>query len=71
MHIIDRSSEFLHGESQKSSVLLIENSKYIKYFERQVSGTLPIKNLKNYIVFDAVDTIIEIITTQEATMSKI
>jgi hypothetical protein len=68
---LDRGSKFVHNESQKSSVLMIENSKYIEYFEKQVSGTRPVNGLKNYIVFDAVDTIIEIITTQEATISKI
>lgn len=35
---IDRASKFLHCEKEKSSVLLVENSEHIKYFENQVSG---------------------------------
>lgn len=60
-----RSSKFLHQEKEKSSVLLIENSEYIKYFENQVSGTRPINALKNYILFDAIDTVVEILTIKE------
>jgi len=58
----DRGSKFIRGEKQKNSVYLIENSDYIKYFESQVSGTLPIDELKNYILFDAVDTVVEVLT---------
>ena len=56
---LERASNFYHNEEQKSSILLVENSEYIKYFKEQVSGTRPISELKNYIIFDRVDTIIE------------
>lgn len=59
---IDRSSKFCHNEKEKSSILVIQDSNYIKYFEEQVSGTRPTGELKNYILFDAIDTVIELLT---------
>lgn len=68
---IERSSKFCHKEKKKSSILLINNSNYIKYFEEQISGTLPISKLKNYILFDSVDTIIELLTLKEPVLMEI
>lgn len=68
---IDRFSKFCHNEKEKSSILLIQNSNYVKYFEGQVSGTRPIGGLKNYILFDCVDTIIELLTRKEPVLIKI
>lgn len=68
---IERSSKFGHNEKEKSSILLIQNSNYVKYFEKQVSGTRPIGELKNYILFDCVDTIIELLTLKEPVLIKI
>ena len=68
---IDRYSKFCHKEKKKSSILVINNSNYIKYFEEQVSGTLPISELKNYILFDAVDTIVELLTLKEPVLMEI
>lgn len=68
---IDRASKFCHDESEKSSILLIENSNYIKYFEEQISGTRPISELKNYILFDNVDTVIEVLTLKEPVLIKL
>lgn len=59
---IDRSSKFCHNEKEKSSILVIQDSNYIKYFEEQVSGTRPTEELKNYILFDAIDTVIELLS---------
>lgn len=68
---IERSSKFCHNEKEKSSILLIQNSNYVKYFEEQVSGTRPISELKNYILFDYVDTIVELLTLKEPVLIKI
>lgn len=68
---IDRSTKFCHNEKDKSSIFLIQDSNYIKYFEEQISGTLPIGELKNYILFDHVDTIIELLTIREPVLIKI
>lgn len=68
---IDRFTKFCHNEKEKSSILLIKNSNYVKYFEKQVSGTRPINEIKNYILFDRVDTIIEVLTLEEPVLIKI
>lgn len=68
---IERSSKFCHYEKKKSSIFLIENSNYVKYFEEQVSGTRPVGELKNFILFDSVDTIIELLTIKEPVLIKI
>lgn len=68
---IDRATKFSHKEIKKSSVLLIQNSEYIKYFERQVSGTRPTDEIKNYILFDSVDTIIEFLVLKEPILLKV
>ena len=68
---IDRASKFRHNERIKSSILLIQNSNFIKNFEQQASGTRPIDELKNYILFDCVDTIIELLTLKEPVLIKI
>lgn len=68
---IDRFSKFIRSVKQASSILLVENSEYIKYFENQISGTLPVDELKNYILFDVIDTVIEVLTVKEPTLIKI
>lgn len=68
---IDRSSKFLHAEKEKSSVLLVEDSEYTKYFENQASGTRPIDALKDYILFDAIDTVVEVLTIKEPTLIRV
>lgn len=45
-----------------NNIFVVENSEYIKYFERQVSGTRPVYNLKHYILYDNVDSTIDILT---------
>ena len=62
---IDRASKFLHNEKEKSSVLLIEDSEYVKYFENQVSGTRPVDCIQDYILFDSVDTVVEVLTIKK------
>lgn len=62
---MDRASKIVHHEHERSSVLLITGSKYIRYFEKEVSGTRPINRLKDYILFDNVDTVVEILSNEE------
>lgn len=68
---ISRSSKFCHNEKEKSSILLIQNSSYVKYFKKQVSGTRPISELNDYILFDSVDTIIELLSIKKPILIKI
>lgn len=62
---IDRYSNFLRDIEKESSVLVVENSKYIKYFDEQVSGTRPTDKLVNYIINDSTDTVIEILSLEK------
>ncbi len=49
----------------------MENSEYIKYFEQQVSGTLPVDKLKEYIIFDKVDTVISALAFEDPEVKDI
>ena len=68
---LDRSTKFCHHEQSKSSILLIQNSAYLEYFKHQVSGTRPTDELKDYIIFDKVDTIIEVLTIDDPVLAEI
>jgi hypothetical protein len=54
-----------------NSAYVVENSEYIKYFEHQVSGTLPVNKLKHYIFSDSVDTTIDILSFEEPEIIKV
>lgn len=68
---IERFSKIVHTEKEKSSILVIDNSESIKFLEKQMSGTRPTQGLKNYIVIDKVDTIIEVLCLKEPALFKI
>ena len=60
---IDRFTKFCRNElNEESSIAIVENSDYIKYFENQVSGTRDVEGLKNYILSDTIETVIDILT---------
>ena len=54
-----------------NSIYIIEDSEYVKYFEKQVSGTRCVGNLKHYILYDRVDTVLDILTTEEPRLTRI
>jgi len=56
---------------EDSSIYIVENSKYIKYFEEQVSGTCPSDDLKHFLIFDEIDTGIEILACKEPVLSLV
>ena len=68
---ITRSSKFIHDEEEKSNILLVENSEYVHYFGKQVSGKRPTERLKDYIIWDNVDTVIEILTNKEPILERL
>ena len=51
--------------SEYCSIYVVEDSEYIKYFKNQVAGTLPADDLKHFLIFDKIDTGIEILTIKE------
>lgn len=63
--IIDRSTKMRHDEQSRSSIYEVVDSLYIEYFKNQVSGTRPTNRLKNYIIFDDVGTVFEVLTLSE------
>jgi predicted cupin superfamily sugar epimerase len=60
-----------YDRSEISSIYLVENSKYIKYFEQQVSSTLPVEDLKHFLIFDKIDTGLEVLTSAEPILRKV
>ena len=71
---IDRFCEFrkcLPEGIVENGIYLVENSKYIKYFEHQVSGTLPVDELKHFILSDNIDTTLDILTLEKPILTKI
>ena len=52
-----------------NSIYLVENSEYVKYFEEQASGTRSIDDLKHFLIFDDMDTGLEILTNKEPILS--
>ena len=48
-----------------SSIYVIEDSEYIRYFEQQVMGTRPIDELKHYIISDTTDTTLDILAVKK------
>lgn len=53
-----------------NSIYIIENSKYIEYFETQLSGTRTTDKINHYVLYDRVDTTLDILTLGEPTLSK-
>jgi len=68
---IDKFYKFERSNEVESSIYIVENSDYVKYFENQSSGTRPMKDVKNYILSDKVDTVVEILTIKEPLLEKI
>ena len=69
--LIERCSKFIHEEQIDSDVLIVKESEYIAYFATQVSGTRPLDNLHEYLIFDSVDTIVEVLTNREPILIKL
>lgn len=71
---IDRFCNFRQNLSKElidNSVFIVENSEYIKYFKSQVLGTIPEDNIMHYILFDKVDTVIDVLTEKEPILLSI
>lgn len=69
--IIDRGASIVHEEKVKNSIYEVKESRYIDYFEKQVSGTRPIDMLKDYILYDEIETVFEVLTNDKPHLRKI
>ena len=63
--------EFQQEELIKNSIYVVEDSEYIGYFEKQVSGTRPIDKLRHFIIYDNVNTTLDILSNRGPTILKI
>lgn len=61
---IKRFSEFNKIAENESSVLKVEESKHVEWFKEQSFGVRSCEKIEEYIVYDNVDTVLEVITTQ-------
>lgn len=68
---LNRAINFKHEEQFRSSILCIENSKYIEYFDAQTSKTRSVEKLKNYILFDNIDTVIEVLSLEKPVLVEL
>ena len=50
---------------RSNRIFVVEDSEYLKDFEYEVSGTIPIDDVRHFIIFDTIDTGIEILTTHK------
>lgn len=62
---IDRFSNIPKGIHGKNSIYIVDDSNYKIDFENQVSGTIPVETICHFVIFDEVDTGIEILTNQD------
>ena len=65
-----RMRQYKGAWTEESSIYIVEDSEYISYFENQVSGTRPKDELKHFLIFDEIDTGLEILTTKEPVLYK-
>lgn len=67
---IDRFSNIPKSIHGKNSIYIVDESDYKSDFENQVSGTIPVENIRHFIIFDVIDTGIEILTDQDPILSS-
>ena len=71
---IDRFFEFRKNLPEniiENSIYIVENSEYIEYFIKQISGTLPVNKLVDYLLYDEIDTVMEILANEDPILVKL
>jgi len=58
-------------ETVASTIYIVQDSEYIKYFENQVSGARPIDGLVHYLLCDGIDSTIDVLTTEAPTLVEV
>ncbi len=67
----DRFTKFNKGHIKNSNILLVENSAYIDYFAKQVSGTRFVDKLKDYLLYDSAGTQVEVLTISDPVITEL
>jgi hypothetical protein len=68
---IDRISNMPVDILENNRIFVLTDSSYFNNFTFQISGTIPTENIKHYLLFDRVDTGIELLTTSEPSLKKL
>lgn len=68
---IDRISNMPVDILENNRIFVLTDSSYFNNFAIQISGTIPTENIKHYLLFDRVDTGIELLTTSEPILKKL
>ena len=68
---IGRCCDIRNQKDAYSSIYVVNNSEYIKYFEKQVSGTRPVEDLMHFLIFDKIDTGLEVLAVKEPVLHEI
>ncbi|MDR1229934.1 MAG: hypothetical protein LBK61_00890 [Spirochaetaceae bacterium] len=59
-------------ESEQSAcVYVVEDSDYLKFFKEQSAGIFPIDGIRHFIVFDAIDTAIELLAEGNPVLTEV
>lgn len=54
-----------------NSIYVVKKSEYIKFFHEQSDHTLETASLKDYIVCDEIDTVLEILSSEDPVLIKL
>ncbi|MFD2131022.1 hypothetical protein ACFSKI_07215 [Pseudogracilibacillus auburnensis] len=68
---IDRVSKMPVDILRNNRIFMLKNSSYFNNFTYQISGTIPTDNIKHFLLFDRVDTGIELLTTSDPILTKL
>lgn len=66
---IDRLSNIPQSVLGGNSIYIVDKSDFKSRFEKQISGTISVESIRHVVVFDEVDTGIEILTNQAPVLS--
>jgi hypothetical protein len=56
---------------KRVSIFVVENSDYLKYFECQTGGTFPADGIRHFILFDSIDTGIEVLAEGDPVLTEL
>jgi hypothetical protein len=57
--------------SEGASVLTVEDSDYLKFFEDQSAGIFPTDGIRHFIIFDDIDTAIELLAEGDPVLTEL
>ncbi len=67
---IVRWEKLIRSEGIEGSFFEVEESDYIKYFQLQTGGTIPVDSLTDYLMSDELDTIFEVLAFRRPKLVK-